>query len=119
MIENDDRASHWQALAEQLGLEPEKPTAPSPPTPAKAATPTARVEPPAERSRSMEAPMWEPLDEEVADVPPIRMRDLENVQEIVEPSTNVELPAERESGATDQHEDESEGEHGGKRRSGR
>ena len=63
--------------------------------------------------------MWEPLDEEVADVPPIRMRDLENVQEIVEPSTNVELPAERESGATDQHEDESEGEHGGKRRSGR
>jgi ribonuclease E len=119
MIENEDRSSHWQALAEQLGLDPEKPAGPRPPSPEKATAPIARVEPSVEPSRSMEAPMWEPLDEEVADAPRDRMRDSEIAQEVIETSTKVEQPTQREPGTTDQNEDESEGERGGKRRSGR
>ncbi len=119
MIENEDRSSHWQALAEQLGLEPEKSTAPRPPTPEKAAAPTTRLEPPVERGRSAEAPMWEPINKEVADASRDRMRDAESVQEVVEISSKLEQPTERESGSRDQSEDESEGERGGKRRSGR
>jgi len=119
MIQNDDRSNHWQALAEQLGLEPEKPIAPRPPTFEKASAPPAPLEPPVEPSRSMEAPMWEPLDEEVTFAPRERKRDSEKVPEVVQASTKVEQPTELESGTTHQNEDESEGERSGKRRSGR
>jgi hypothetical protein len=118
MIENEDRSSHWQVLAEQLGLEPEKPAAPRPPAPEKAVAPAARLGPAVERSVSMKAPTPEPNDAEEENA----RRDWKGAPEnVAETPPIAEQPAQRERPGSDQGEGEgeAEGERGSKQRSGR
>jgi hypothetical protein len=104
MIESDSRIRHWQELAEQLGLEPEKPAAPE-----EASIEVSTLE--------FERTPNSPAEKEVTSIE--QGRAPEPVEEPVEGPWIEERRPENEPEPAARGSDEVDSERGGKRRSGR